>query len=171
MTARRIKDILTARGQTLCAAESLTGGALMGEITRVQGVSRCFLGGVTAYQDDIKRAFLRVSADTLARHTAVSAACAREMASGARDAFHADYAVATTGYAGPDGDPPGRVYIAVSGKARERVYRFQFRGGRNAVRAITVQMALYLLEKELYANGEEGIDQEHDGHAGNDPRE
>ncbi len=168
MTAEGIKDLLIARGQTLCVAESLTGGALAARIVRVPGVSGCFAGGITAYRDEIKTQLLRVSADTLARRTAVSAACAREMARGARAAFHADYALSTTGYAGPDGDPPGRAYVALADRSGEKVYRLQFRGGRNAVRAATVQIALYLLEKELTAHGEEGIDQEHDGHAGHD---
>ncbi len=170
MTANAIKDILVARGLTLCVAESLTGGALAAEIVRVPGVSGCFLGGVVAYQDEIKQEFLHVSEETLKRLTAVSGKCAAEMARGARRAFHADYALATTGYGGPQGDPPGRVYIALACPAGERVWRFTFRGARDAVRGITVQMALYLLEKELCTHGEEGIDQEHDGHPGNQSR-
>lgn len=170
MTADFIKDILIARGQTLAVAESLTGGALMAQIVGIAGVSACFSGGIVAYQDDVKKALLHVDEETLLRRTAVSAACARQMARGARQALHADYAVSTTGYAGPLGDPPGRVYVALADQKGEKAYRLTFRGGRNAIRDITVQIALYLLEKELNTNGKERIDQEHDGHAGNKPR-
>lgn len=171
MTAERIKGLLISRGKTLCVAESLTGGALAAEIVRVPGVSGCFLGGVVAYQDAVKRKFLGVRAETLNEHTAVSAPCAREMARGAREAFGSDYAIATTGYAGPDGEAPGSVYIALSGKKGEKAYHIALRGGRNAVRGAAVQIALYLLKKELCTDGEEGIDEEYGGRAGKQSRE
>ena len=104
MSAKEIVDLLSARGQTLAVAESLTGGLLGARVCDVAGASKCFLGGVTAYQDEIKARLLSVSPDTLGRFSAVSAACAREMARGAQRALGSDYALSTTGYAGPTGE-------------------------------------------------------------------
>ena len=103
MTAAELVALLTARGQTLGCAESLTGGLLTDAIVQVPGASRVLMGGIVAYDEGRKQTLLGVSAQALERYTAVSAQVACEMALGARRVLAVDYAVSTTGYAGPDG--------------------------------------------------------------------
>lgn len=110
---------LIRRGQTLAVAESCTGGKIASKFTAMAGASRYFLAGLTTYSNEAKVNLLGVSPATLAAHGAVSEATVREMAEGARRVTGADYAVATTGIAGPTGGsaekPVGTVWFAVSG--------------------------------------------------------
>ena len=110
---------LIRHGQTLAVAESCTGGKIASKFTAMAGASHYFLAGLTTYSNEAKINLLGVSPATLAAHGAVSEATAREMAEGARRVTGADYAVATTGIAGPTGGsaekPVGTVWFAVSG--------------------------------------------------------
>ena len=153
MTAKSAVDALKRSGRTLCTAESLTGGLLSAAVCDVPGASGCFLGGVAAYQDGVKTRMLGVSEDTLRRHSAVSAPCAREMARGARDRLGAHYALSTTGYAGPTGEDVGLVYIGLAGPGGVRAYRLRLAGSRQGIRKMTVQIALYILQKEIENHG------------------
>lgn len=155
MSAGRIVALLNRAEKTICTAESLTGGILSGAICGVPGASGCFLGGINAYQDEIKANMLSVSEKTLAEYSAVSAKCAREMARGVREKFGADYALSTTGYAGPAGDDVGLVFIGLATKRGVSAHRLHFSGSRQGIRNMTVQLALYLLEKEIKNHGEE----------------
>lgn len=113
-----IHRLLTDRRLTLATAESCTGGAIAARFTALPGASAYFLCGVVAYSNASKHAVLGVDEESIARHGAVSERVAREMAEGARRITGADYAVATTGIAGPAGGSPekpvGTVWIAVS---------------------------------------------------------
>jgi PncC family amidohydrolase len=82
--ARQVHEVLLARGATLAAAESLTGGALAATVTAVPGVSGTFRGGVVAYATELKRDLLAVPADLLERHGPVHPLVAAAMAAGAR---------------------------------------------------------------------------------------
>lgn len=110
---------LTERGETLATAESCTGGTIAARFTAMAGASAYFRGGVVAYSNDLKQQVLGVSADDLERFGAVSEPVARQMAEGIRRLAGSDYAVATTGIAGPAGGseekPVGTVWIAVAG--------------------------------------------------------
>ncbi len=110
---------LTERGETLATAESCTGGTIAARFTAMAGASAYFRGGVVAYSNDLKQQVLGVSADDLERFGAVSEPVARQMAEGVRRLAGSDYAVATTGIAGPAGGseekPVGTVWIAVAG--------------------------------------------------------
>jgi nicotinamide-nucleotide amidase len=110
------------RGLTLGAAESLTGGLLAGALVSVPGASAVVRGGIVAYAPDVKVSLLGVPDVLLEQHGTVSGDCAEAMARGARESLTCDLAIATTGVAGPDpseGHPPGTVYLAVRGRARE----------------------------------------------------
>jgi PncC family amidohydrolase len=138
---------------TVAAAESLTGGNVSARITKLAGSSAYFLGGIVAYSNEAKASLLGVSEETLATRGAVSAECAREMAEGARRAFGADVAVATTGIAGPGGaterKPVGLVYIALAGPDGVTTEEFHFPGGRATVTDASTEAALLMLLRGL----------------------
>src|SRR5205814_5197855 len=106
---------LAARGLTVSCAESCTGGQLAAIITSVPGASNVFIGGIVAYANSVKQALLGVPEALLAEHGAVSAECAEAMARGCQHGFATDFALSTTGIAGPDGGsaekPVGLVYF------------------------------------------------------------
>jgi PncC family amidohydrolase len=138
---------------TVAAAESLTGGNVSARITAISGSSGYFLGGIVAYSNAAKASLLGVSEETLATRGAVSAECAREMAAGARRAFGADLAVATTGIAGPGGaterKPVGLVYIGLAGPDGVTTEEFRFPGGRSVVTNAATEAALLILLRGL----------------------
>lgn len=113
-----VHQILTERGKTLAVAESCTGGTIASRFTAMAGSSAYFLAGVVAYANEAKRDILGVNYDDIMRYGAVSEQVARQMAEGARRITGADYAIATTGIAGPTGGttqkPVGTVWIAVA---------------------------------------------------------
>jgi nicotinamide-nucleotide amidase len=145
--------LLMERKKTLAVAESLTGGMIARRFTEVAGSSRYFLGGVVSYADQVKIGVLGVERATLDRHTAVSEEVAAEMASGVRARLGADWGVAASGYAGPDGGgpdrPPGTVMLALSGPGVARARTLRLPGDRSAVRARAAQYALDLLRRAL----------------------
>jgi len=134
---------------TVATAESCTGGEISHRIVEIAGSSVYFLGGVVAYANSAKANLLGVPQAILDNPGAVSDACARAMAEGARRAFGADLAVATTGIAGPGGGttrkPVGLVYIAVSGPLGTIVTEHHFPGDRHAIIAAATNSALELL--------------------------
>jgi PncC family amidohydrolase len=138
---------------TVAVAESLTGGNVSARITAISGSSGYFLGGIVAYSNAAKASLLGVSEETLATRGAVSAECAREMAEGARRAFGADLAVATTGIAGPSGaterKPVGLVYIALASSDGVTTEEFRFPGGRAVVTDASTEAALLMLLRGL----------------------
>ena len=113
-----VHDILIQRGKTLAVAESCTGGVIASKFTAMAGASNYFLGGVVAYANEAKRDILGVSMDDIECFGAVSEVVALEMAEGVRRITGADYAIATTGIAGPTGGskqkPVGTVWMAIA---------------------------------------------------------
>ncbi|MBP3482550.1 MAG: competence/damage-inducible protein A [Alistipes sp.] len=113
-----VHRLLTDRGLTLAVAESCTGGSIASKFTAMAGASAYFKLGAVTYSNEAKISVLGVSPDTLAHYGAVSEQTAREMAEGARRIAGTDYAVATTGIAGPSGGtaekPVGTVWFAVA---------------------------------------------------------
>lgn len=113
-----VHDILCQRQLTLATAESCTGGAIASRFTAMTGASAYFNGGVIAYANEVKCNILGVNNSDIEQQGAVSETVARQMAEGARKALQSDYAIATTGIAGPTGGsaekPVGTVWMAVA---------------------------------------------------------
>jgi nicotinamide-nucleotide amidase len=149
---------LTAVGQTVAVAESLTGGLVSAALTDVPGASVVVRGGVLAYATDLKAQVLGVDGELLAQVGAVDAGVAEQMASGVRSLMGATYGLATTGVAGPDpadGKPVGTVFVAVVGPGTSRVRSLSLSGDRGDVRAQSVLAVLALLDEELGAQARE----------------
>lgn len=148
-----VHHTLTERGLTLSAAESCTGGTIAARFTAMPGASVYFRGGVVAYSNDVKRDTLGVSADDLTRFGAVSEPVARQMAEGVRRLTGSDYAVATTGIAGPSGGseakPVGTVWIAVAGPEGCRAVCRQCGTDRGQIIDRASAFAISMLRDEL----------------------
>ena len=146
--AGRAISLLTARGDTVAVAESLTGGLLTAVLTAIPGASAAVRGGVVAYATEIKASLLDVPAELLDQHGAVHPDVAVAMAAGVRTRLGAGLGASTTGVAGPDpsdGQPVGTVYIAVSGEGGTAVRALTLSGHRHQIRVATVECALELL--------------------------
>ena len=115
---QQVHDILTRRNLTLATAESCTGGTIASKFTAMAGASAYFLAGVVAYANSAKSNIIEVNSEDILRYGAVSESVARQMAEGVRRVAGADYAIATTGIAGPGGGsaekPVGTVWMAVA---------------------------------------------------------
>ena len=145
---------LTARGATICAAESCTGGLILSALTDCAGSSAYVLGGVVTYSNQAKMQFLGVGEATLLAHGAVSEATAAEMATGAQALFDSDYALSVTGIAGPGGatadKPVGLTYIGLAARGgRQRVERHVWAGDRIENKRLSVAAALRLLLRNI----------------------
>ncbi|MDP7012243.1 MAG: competence/damage-inducible protein A [Verrucomicrobiota bacterium] len=144
---------LTERGLTLAVAESCTGGFLAHRITNVSGASAVFLVGHCTYSNEAKREMLGVKTETLAAQGAVSGEVACEMAEGARARHGADFALSTTGIAGPtggtEGKPIGTVFIALAGSRGTEVINPCNPSDRETFKHITTQQALDLLRRNV----------------------
>jgi nicotinamide-nucleotide amidase len=147
-----VGHLLESAGQTVAAAESLTGGSLGARLSNPPGASAYFRGSAVCYTADAKREVLGVSQETIDGQGVVSEECAREMARGARRLFRSDLAVSVTGVAGPDahdGKPVGTVCIGLAGRDVEVSLSFRAPGDRDIVRRWSEQVALDLLRRHL----------------------
>jgi nicotinamide-nucleotide amidase len=145
---------LTAAGQTVAVAESLTGGLVCAALTEVAGASVVVRGAVVAYASDLKAQVLGVDEVLLAQAGAVDPGVAEQMAAGVRSLTGATYGLATTGVAGPDpaeGKPVGTVYVALAGPGSSRIKALALSGDREAIRAQSVRAVLMMLAEELTA--------------------
>jgi nicotinamide-nucleotide amidase len=154
-----VLDASRSLALSLAAAESCTGGLVAARLTSVPGASDVFVGGVVAYSDGLKSALLRVPAELLERHGAVSAETAAAMARGARERLGADVAVAVTGIAGPGGGTPekpvGLVHLYAEGPDGGRGLELRLPGDRDAVRGRAAAAALHLVRELLAQNRDE----------------
>lgn len=138
---KQIGDMLRRKGVTIATAESCTGGEIAHMITSVPGSSAYFKGSVVAYANEVKVNVLGVQATDLEREGAVSETVVLQMAEGVKKLMHTDYAVSTSGVAGPDGGTPekpvGTVWIGVAtpDKTFARKFVFSFTRERNMAKA------------------------------------
>ena len=148
---------LAARGLTLAVAESLTGGMLTSELIRPAGASAVVMGGVVAYQVEIKQSVLGVDAELLEQHGPVHPEVARQMADRVRrtlavDGRPTDLGLATTGVAGPEphsGHDPGTVFVGVAVGDTVEAVELGLDGTRDQIRARTVGEAIRALAEAV----------------------
>jgi nicotinamide-nucleotide amidase len=146
--AARCLDQLRASGQTLATAESLTCGLVAATLAEVPGASAVLRGGLAAYATDVKVSVLGVDSDLIQRFGVISAECAEAMARRARELFAADWAVSTTGVAGPDRQEDrlvGTVFVAVAGPDLLHSDSLRLSGDRDEIRVGAVRAALNAL--------------------------
>lgn len=144
MSAELIVKKLKKKKLTLAVAESITGGGIGSAITDIAGSSEIFLGGVIAYSDEIKIRELGISKDNLKKFSAVSEEVAIAMADGVRKKFKSDFAISTTGVAGPGksyGQKAGTVWIAISSRNNTVAIPLALKGDRKSIRNATIESA------------------------------
>ncbi len=145
-----IASCLEENNQTLSIAESCTGGLIASMLTEHSGVSAVFKGGLVTYSNEIKESWLGVSPETIERHGAVSELCVREMLEGILNASLSDYAIATSGVAGPTGGsaekPVGTVYVGARNKTGDiYIERLLLEGDRQYIQRQSAYHAFKLL--------------------------
>ncbi|PZE81349.1 damage-inducible protein CinA [Curtobacterium sp. MCBD17_032] len=156
-TAAGLVAALTARGETVAVAESLTGGLVVAELVGVAGASAVVRGGVVAYATPVKATVLDVDAELLADRGAVDPEVARQMAAGVRialavDGVPATWGISTTGVAGPepqDGKAVGTVFIGIADAQGAGAVELHLDGDRGAIRAAVVSELLTRLRSRL----------------------
>jgi len=148
-----VGELLKAAGQTVATAESCTGGSIAARLTSIPGSSAYLIGGVVAYSNTVKEQQLGVRKADLLVHGAVSEPVVRQMAEGVRKRLKTDWALATSGVAGPDGGseakPVGTVWIALAGP--NGTWSKKFSMGLNRSRTVekSVLAALDALRRAL----------------------
>ncbi len=155
--ASSVVAALTARGETVAVAESLTGGLVVSELVGVPGASAVVRGGVVAYATPVKASVLGVSAALLASNGAVDPTVAEQMATGVRTALAVDgepatWGISTTGVAGPDpqdGQPVGTVFVGIASAAGAEAFELHLDGDRQAIRQAAVSELLTRLHATL----------------------
>jgi nicotinamide-nucleotide amidase len=145
---------LSKKNLTLSVAESCTGGGLGNRITNVPGSSEVFLGGVTAYSNEIKTKILGVKKSTLEKRGAVSEQTAREMAQGIRQLCHSDIGISITGIAGPggatQGKPVGLVCMHLSSEKSDEGISKVFSGNRQVIKTRSENTCLNLIKQYIH---------------------
>ena len=146
-------QLLQNNNQTIATAESCTGGQIAAAITQVPGASAVFEAGFVTYSNAMKQQLLNVSEETLLQHGAVSEPVVKQMALGAMERGNADYAIAVSGIAGPDGGtadkPVGTVWVAWGSKNRLKTHEMRFNRARHWFQTMVTATALDLIRREL----------------------
>lgn len=148
--------LLTQQDKTVSTAESCTGGKIAQVLTSVSGASKYFKGSLVSYATEIKMSVLGISQDLIKEHSVVSAEVAKQMAINVKEMMKTDYAIATTGNAGPSkGDSKaelGTVFIALATPNEVLIEEFNFGQPREKVIDRTVMKSLEMLRKEILKN-------------------
>ena len=137
---------LIAKKYSIATAESCTGGLISKRLTNIPGSSNYFIGGITAYSNDVKIDFLDISENLLVKYGSVSEKIAMEMAESIRKKMNADIGISTTGISGPDGGninkPVGLVYIGIVMPNVSTVKKYIFQVKRSIHREMVATAAL-----------------------------
>jgi len=152
--AAKVIDLLRERSESISCAESITGGALTSALVSISGASDVLLGSIVAYSKEMKINQLGLSAELIDEKGLVSKEVALEMAKGARQKLGSNWAISSTGSAGPralDGSSPGEIWIAIVGPDRQESVKLSLNGARQEVINGAVESALTLLERILRA--------------------
>ncbi|MBC8510639.1 MAG: CinA family protein [Cryomorphaceae bacterium] len=148
-----LQQLCIEKGVSIAVAESCTAGLIASKLTSLPGSSSFFKGGVVAYQNEIKTKILGVRQSIIDEKTEVSVEVVNQMAKSVLEKFDANFAIATTGYAGPAGgtnkNPIGTVFIAIASVVGVVVSRFVFLGDRQSVVNQASESALSLLYTEI----------------------
>jgi PncC family amidohydrolase len=148
-----LQQLCIEKGVSIAVAESCTAGLIASKLTTLPGSSSYFNGGVVAYKNEIKTKILGVSQSIIDEKTEVSVEVVNQMAKSVLEKFDANFAIATTGYAGPAGgtnkNPIGTVFIAIASVVGVVVNRFVFLGNRQSVVNQASESALSLLYNEI----------------------
>lgn len=149
-----VHTLFLEKGLKLAVAESCTGGLIAAKITSIPGASNYFLGSLVTYSDDMKQTLLHVKKETLQKFGAVSKECVLEMTTGLLKISSADYAVAISGIAGPEGGskekPVGTVWLSLAKKnGFNEAIHMQLKGNRETIALWAAQNALFLLWKKV----------------------
>ena len=148
-----LQQLCIEKGVSVAVAESCTAGLIAYKLTTVSGSSSYFKGGVVAYQNEIKTKTLGVSRSIIDEKTEVSAEVVEQMTKSVLEKFDADFAVATSGYAGPTGgtnkNPIGTVFIAIASVIGVVTSRFIFSGNRQSIVNQASESALDLLYTKI----------------------
>ena len=155
--SKEILFILYESGKTLSTAESCTSGKVAESITLMPGASAYFTGGIVAYSEEVKKSLLNVPEELIEEKTVVSEEVAIRMAEGACEVLNTDYAIATTGVAGPGGgtieNPVGTIWIAAGKKGEMKTVKLTENDGRdiNVSRATfrALQLLLEVLKEDF----------------------
>ena len=148
-----LQQLCIEKGVSVAVAESCTAGLIASKLAALHGSSSFFKGGVVAYQNEIKIKILGVSQSIIDEKTEVSAEVVKQMAESVLGKFDADFAIATSGYAGPTGgtnkNPIGTVFIAIASVVGIVASRFAFSGSRQSIVNQSSEIALNLLYTEI----------------------
>lgn len=154
---------LRASSQTVCTAESCTGGKVASMLTAVPGASASMMGAVVAYDNGVKVNQLGVSRGDLDAHGAVSETVVKAMARGAKALMGTDWAISTSGIAGPSGGTPekpvGTVWLAISGPDGEAAWCHRFGSQRERIVQRASRRILTHLHAALQEGGVKGLDE------------
>ncbi|WP_350294025.1 competence/damage-inducible protein A [uncultured Croceitalea sp.] len=148
-----IANMLTEKGMTLATAESFTGGKIAEQLTTIPGASKYFKGSVVSYATETKIKLLGVDKELIKKHSVVSEEVAVAMARNAKQILDTDFAIATTGNAGPtkgdSNEPVGTVFIAISTPNQSFAQKFTMGNHRERIVQKSVNKAFELLQKEI----------------------
>lgn len=151
-----VGKLLQENGKTLSVAESCTGGLIGQRLTDIAGSSAYFTQGVIAYANEAKISALKVPAEIIEKHGAVSAETAEAMAKGMRESARTDYAISVTGIAGPGGGsnekPIGTVFVGFADETQTKSFKVILPGDRFLIRWRASQTALDYLRRQILKN-------------------
>ena len=151
-----VAELLKKQNKTISTAESCTGGKIAQVLTSVIGASSYFKGSIVSYATETKKEVLGISDDLIQKQSVVSAEVAKQMAINIKSLMKTDYAIATTGNAGPEkGDSAaeiGTVFIALATPDKVIVEEFNFGQPREKVIDRTVVQSLEMVRKEILKN-------------------